>query len=209
MTELADEYLPHARTQLSNAISALVDEKPQSVTDDKGGATRIVWTQSLFAQLEEAIGGAQGAANRGASRSKPPLWVDAVDLHHEINQTIRTWWQLPTLDTPASLTEIDDAAWRPQDVPLLDGWSKQLRKWCTAIETLLSEERSWTVKGACPQCETVTVHRWIDGDRIQKPALHVTTKGCTCLNCHEVWPPERFQILAAALECAPIEGVVQ
>lgn len=209
MTEPDTDLLPYTRTQLSNAISALVDDKPISVPSEKGGLARIVWTRALYTQLEEAIGGAQGAAHRGASRSKPPLWVDAVDLHHEINRTIRTWWQLPTLDTPASLAEIDQAAWRPQDVPLLDGWAKQLRKWCTQIETLLSEERTWTVKGACPQCNTITVHRWIDGDRIQKPALHVTTKGCTCLNCHEVWPPENFRILAAALECAPIEGVVQ
>lgn len=206
MTEPDTDLLPYTRTQLSNAISALIDEKPHTLHEEDG--TRIVWVESMLGQLEEAVTASQNTMHRGAARSKPPLWVDAVDLLHEINRTTRSWWPQPTLNTVGSLREIDAATWRPQDVPDLNEWTAQIRRWCTAIETLLSEERTMTVTGACPQCDTKTVHRWIDGERVRKPALQITTKGCVCLNCREVWPPERFALLAAALECKPIEGVL-
>lgn len=206
MTEPDTDLLPYTRTQLSNAISALIDEKPHSF-EDEDGKHRIEWVHSLLTQLQEAVTASRDGMNTGVAKSKPPLWLDAVDLLHEIDRNVRTW--APGPDTLHKLRHIDGLKWRPQDVPLLEQWAQDIHNWCERIKLLLSEESVKTVAAACPECDEKTVYRWRAGERIRQPALQITTKGCTCRNCHTTWAPEHFELLAAALQCEPIEGVVR
>lgn len=216
-----DDNLPEARRHLEDAVSALIDPKPEHT--DAG----ITWLDSLYDQLYDAIPGEQGAGNH-AARSMPPLWADAVDMLGVIDSEVRKWqpavpatfigplkpgWcrlhtsQAPTVTRLAFI--VAERAWRPQDARLLDDWTTQLQRWAIDIAAKLTPDAKWTLPNPCPACNVATVYRYDAGDRVRKPALHIGPLGCECLNCHHVWGPQLFQLLASVLGYPLPDGVLQ
>ncbi|OMC52532.1 hypothetical protein A5742_16415 [Mycolicibacterium fortuitum] len=200
MTEPDTDLLPYTRTQLSNAISALVDNKPTSLVDEDGGETQIVWVTSLYEQLVDAKAGFP-QEHMGVARSRPPFWTEAVNQLHEIDREVAQWIPGPG-DTVERLRAIDAEAWSPEDVALLNSWAKQLERWCAKINDILHPGARKTLNDPCPSCGEKTVYRWQDGERLRQPALQISTDGIWCQNrecdfAHEF--PERLAFVCRLL----------
>lgn len=212
-----DGNLPAAKHRLENAISALIDPKPETRTTDDG-KTRIEWLDSLYRELQEACPGDQGHGH-GTARSVIPFWVDAVDLLHEIDTAV-TAWEPPYPIQPGDLTHpayptvlrlqtIEHRAWRPKDVHGMDQISGIIESWCASIKALLTPIPNWTLPAPCPACGTKVVYRKDSaGELVRHPALTIGTLGCECLKCHAAWGPERFVFLARVLGSLP-ENVLE
>jgi hypothetical protein len=207
-----DGHLPAALQHLSDAISRLIDPKP--ATHDG----QILWTESLWDQLCDAIPGSQG--NRSAvPQSSPPLNLDASELKREIDQAVAVWEPKSEIDAsvddPPHLTIIRIRAlqqrrWRPQDVTAIDAITTSITAWSVAIHTLLNPTPRWTLPNPCPACNTATVHRRnTAGDMVRQPALQIGPTGCVCQNCRHEWAPQMFMFLARTLGYHDVPGVLE
>lgn len=201
-----DGSLPESLGRLGNAISALIDPKPQTVED------RIIWVDSLYTQLVEALPGEQGSG-QGVARSLPPVWLDAADLKCEIDTTVSVWLPAPVIDllegdtmplTVLRLEQLEKKAWRPQDTRQIDQIAGIVESWAANIKNLLSPTPKWSLPAPCPSCNRTTVYRRDSGgEMVRQPALQIGVDGCTCLACKTVWPPERFVLLSKVLSMLP------
>lgn len=213
MTQPAEDgHLPAAKTRLGNAISALIDPKPE-YTD---GTTR--WRDSLYDQLHDAIPGSQGNASR-VPQSSPPLCIDAVELKTEIDTAIAAWEPRPQIDaaqdnpppiTTIRLKAIEHRAWRPQDTHSIDQIAGNIEAWCESIKTMLNPPPKWSLPNPCPACDTAIVYRKNSAaETVRQPALQIGPAGCVCQNCHHTWAPEYFQHLAQVLGYELPAGVLE
>lgn len=206
MTATTEHQLPAARAKLRDAISDLID--PQAETIDG----EIVYIDSLYDQLIEAVPGQFLGRTNGAARSQPPLWIDAADLLTTIDRTVRTWQ--PTIPdritTITRLGRIQQHRWRPQDTQLITDYTRQLDDWTNRITTLFTETHIKHLPAACPACNKKTVYRRDNaGELVRKPALQITTLGCQCQACKTVWGPELFMHLARVLGYQLPAGVLE
>ena len=199
----ADGALQPARAELADAISALVDRKPETLDG------RIVYIDSLYQQLVEAVPGSFLGRTTGSAHSQPPLWVDAMDLLETIDATIRTW-QPEGTSTPGRLWIIEQRTWRPQDTVLVTALTKQLNHFANRITALFTENHTKHLPAPCPACnKTVVYHRNGGGDLVRQPALQIGVNGCECQACHTVWGPQLFMHLARVLGYQLPEGILE
>ena len=112
-----DGDLPGTLRHLGDAVSRLVDPKPQTV----GGS--IHWAESFYQQLIDAIPGSQGTRS-AVPQSSPPLNLDASELKQEIDSGAARWIPKPHIDgadinspwiTVLRLHELEKRKYRPQD----------------------------------------------------------------------------------------------
>lgn len=207
-----DGNLPAALTKLGDAISALVDPKPQTVEDT------ICWVDSLYDQLCEEIPGSQGNRSR-VPQSSPPLCIDAAELKAEIDTAVACWEPRPPIDAsvddPPPLTVlrlqcIEKRGWRPQDVHGIDQITGNLVSWCEDIQALLNPPPRWHLPNKCPACDVAIVYRKnSSGETVRQPALQIGASGCVCQNCRHEWGPQLFQHLAAVLGYELPSGVLE
>jgi hypothetical protein len=110
VTVAIDGCLPAALDRLYGAVSALVDERKEL----HDGA--LLAAPSLYEQLVGEVPATvqRDGYARGHSRSLPTIWVDALDLLSEIDDTVRVWEQLG-VSTPTRLRVFASRGWRPQD----------------------------------------------------------------------------------------------
>ncbi len=211
-----DGNLPAARNKLSNAISALIDPKPNTITLDDG-THRIEWVDSLYDQLSDAVPGGQGNASR-VPQSSPPMCIDAVDIMRKIEAATAEWEPRPNIDVSINtppiaiirLQAIERRTWRPQDTTLVESIAAEIESWCEQIHTLLNPVKRWSLPNPCPACDTAIVYRRNSSDEIvRKAALDLGPTGCVCLNCHTTWAPEYFQHLAKVLGYSLPTGVLE
>ena len=200
-----DGNLPAARRRLGNAISALVEPKPNTRKLDDG-TTSIDWIDSLYDQLVDAIPGGQGNASR-VPQSSPPMCIDAAELKHEIDVAIAAWEPRPVIDatrnTPITLVRLqslEKRAWRPQDTHGVEQIATNLEAWCESIKNLLNPAPKWHLPNPCPACDVAVVYRKNSADEtVRQPALQIGPTGCVCQNCHHEWQPQYFQHLARVM----------
>lgn len=210
-----DGSLPHARNQLGDAISALCDPKPQTLHD--GGLT---WVDSWYVQLQDAIPGSK-RDRTGVSASQPPVWVDALQLKHEID-TAAAIWERPFPAPPGDLSDetepvtvlrlrvINARTWRPQDVRSILQITEAIASWTENIQQLLTDKPRWHLPAPCPACGKKIVHRHdSSGELVRQPALQIGTHGCECAGCHTRWAPEFFTHLARVLGYEKLDGVLE
>ncbi|ALA48631.1 hypothetical protein POPTART_85 [Mycobacterium phage PopTart] len=223
MTQPAEDgNLPAAKTRLGNAISALIDPKPEYTE----GTTR--WRDSLYDQLTEEIPGSQGNASR-IPQSSPPLCIDAVELKTEIDATVAAWepssywvfgppYPVPQRDltrehTPLTVLRLqllERRPWRPQDTHGIEQISGRIEAWCESIKTMLNPPPKWSLPNPCPACDTAIVYRKNSaGETVRQPALQIGPSGCVCQNCHHEWGPQLFQHLANVLGYELPAGVLE
>jgi hypothetical protein len=172
---------------------------------------RAVTAPGLVDQLGDAIAGPQGTGNRGAARSLPNVWVDAVDVLNDIDTVSAAWRNaLPPMRTPPAkpattggqrIRDLVDRAWRPQDVARMEKITAVLLDWAVDIGEMLDPPRKMTLSTACPACgETTTHRRDKGGDRVRVPVLQVVAdRGCTCLACGTHWAPALYTHLSMVL----------
>lgn len=212
-----DGNLPEARRQLGNAISNLVEPKPNTRQLDDG-TTSIDWVDSLYDQLTDAIPGGQGNASR-VPQSTPPMCIDAAELKHEIDTAIAIWEPRPSIDasqanippmTILRLQALENRSWRPQDAKGVEQIATNIESWCESIKTLLNPVPKWHLPNSCPACDVAIVYRKNSGgETVRQPALQIGPTGCVCQNCHYTWGPSYFVHLAKVLGYDLPAGVLE
>ncbi len=210
-----DGNLPAARQRLGNAISALIDPKPETRQHDTDG-TKIEWLDSLYDQLCDAVPGGQGNGS-SPPKSSPPMCIDAIDLLTSIRVKTSEWEPRPNIDASGDpgpieiirLKALDARLWRPQDCTHIATIATTIQGWCASIRELLTPERHWTLPNPCPACQTAIVYRKNSaGESVRQPALQIGPNGCTCQNCRYTWDPQHFAHLARVLGTMP-DGVLE
>lgn len=213
-----DGNLPEARRKLSDAVSALIEPKPENRKMDDG-TIRIEWVDSLYDQLLDAVPGGQGNASR-VPQSSPPMCLDAASLKAEIDTATSIWEPKPVIDasqpnippiTIIRLQALEHRTWRPQDVRGIQQIATNINSWCESIKTMLNPTPQWTLPNPCPACNVAIVYRPNSaGEIVRKPALNISVgSGCICLNCHHEWAPAYFQHLARVMGYDLPAGVLE
>ncbi len=199
---MTDGYLPGALTKLHDAVSGLIDPRPEIID----GKTR--YTDSWYRQLKDSLPGNQGN-ERGSSAPLPGCWLDALDLIIQIDDDVSRW-QPAGLDTPERLGLLEARPWRPQDVRQLGDLAGIIGEWAEDIRELLRGSAHWTLPNPCPACGTQTVmRRDSGGDLVRQPALQIGGGGCTCQHCRAAWDPNQFVWLARLLGYDLPPGVLE
>jgi len=169
---------------------------------------------SLYMQLYDSVGSRGASGNMStASKSQPPMWVDAVDLLTEIDTALEIWQPAFTGTPPTvgRIRELGRRDWRPQDCRAIEQIASAFLAWAKDIETLLDPPASKHVAAACPACGHKTaVRKDSAGEHVRVPALQlVAATGCTCLVCRTFWAPEYYMHLSRVLGFDMPAGVLE
>lgn len=189
-----DGNLPAARTEFQGTINAFIEPVP---TLHQG---EMLYAPSLYMQLFNAVGGEQSqTGNGGGSKSKPPIWTDALVLLQDIDLMVSIW-QPGYTGVPATIARLrflQDQSWRPQDVKLIEKMTNVIQSWAVDIERLFNPQHVKHFSEPCPNCNaTHTYRRDSAGENVRVPALQIIASvGCTCQVCRAVWPPEQYLFL--------------
>ena len=201
-----DGALQPALQLLEDAIHRLCGPQSRMIDD------ALVYIPSRYLSLMDSVAGEQvNAGTGGGSKSRPPMWLDAHDLLHEIDVACEIWQPAYTGTPPTvgRLHWIAQRRWRPQDTRQIEQIARAVAEWAQSIDELLDPPRRWTLPSPCPACNTAVVYKKDSaGEPVRSPALQVDTTGCRCAKCRAVWPPEKFAWLANVLGYEPPEGVV-
>ncbi len=201
-----DGALKPALTQLGDAIHRLCGPQTRWIDGT------LMHAASRYIQLLGSTAGEQNnTGNGGGSKSRPPCWVDALDLRTEIDTAVEIWQPAYT-GTPATvgrLRWLEQRKWRPQDCRQIEQITQAVAEWAAAIDALLDPPRRWTLPSPCPACNTATVYRRdAAGDMVRQPALQIGPQGCHCIKCRAQWAPDKFVWLARLLGSLP-ENVLE
>lgn len=177
------------------------DHKP----DCACAGTTNAWHPSMYTQIRDDVDGISGeAAARGASASRPPLWVDGIDWITTADAIAHEWAPGNPGGTVARLDDLTRHPFGPDDTAWLIDANKRLAKLASAGNQLLQGEeiRRLDVVAACPQCrQTVVYRKDSGGDRVRKTALQLTVYGCKCVSCGAFWDREHLNFLAEVIGC--------
>jgi hypothetical protein len=201
---MTEESLPGARRLLDKAVASLIDPRP---TTHEG---RVVWMDSVYTELRDAIHGHKAGSSRSPSEPQPPLWIDGVDLANDIDSEVRRWerngtgHQHPTVNR---LRHINARKWRPQDVDIITRTTVAVEGWVKRYSVLV-DQKPLTLPNPCPECGKKWAYRRQDNERVRVPALQVTPEKCVCQACRIEWPADRFGLLARELGYDPLPGVI-
>lgn len=189
-----EKSLPAAIDNLYTATSALIDPRKELVD----GA--LMAAPSLYESLIGAIGGEVGEhVRRSVAKSRPPCWIDALDLRVNIDNQVRQWRPQGS-STPVRLKALTGQKWRPDDCATIRDYVTQLRGWADTIKSYLDPEHVKGISAACPACGTRWVYRHHSGEEVRQPALQLVAQhGCTCLACDSFWEPSRYLFLCRLL----------
>jgi hypothetical protein len=192
-----DGPLALARRQLENAVAALADPVP--VWD--GGVCR--WAPAVYSSLRrELSGGRRPIGRRGRLGSRSPCHIGMLDLIVDIDAPVGAW-EPGAKGTVDRLHQLAGRGWRPQDCPVIDGYTAQLQRWVVAAAELLGPEPRVYLRQPCPSCGARHAYRRGGGagEHVRAPALRVSEIGCRCGACGASWDPDQFHWLARLLGC--------
>ncbi len=165
-----DGHLPAARTEFHAAINAFIEPVPTLHNNE------MLYAPSLYMQLFNAVGGEQSqTGNGGGSKSKPPIWTDALVLLQDIDLMVSVWQPgyQGVLATVARLRFMQEQAWRPQDVKLIEKMTNIIQSWATDIDRLFNPAHVKHVSAPCPNCgATHTYRRDNTGDNGQAGSVY-------------------------------------
>ncbi|MGV7251908.1 DUF7341 domain-containing protein [Mycobacterium kansasii] len=209
-----DGNLPQAKRLLGDAISALIDPRPQHLD----GHTH--WLNPLYHELREAIDAQRIGSSRGKPESQAPLWVAALAALIEIDTLAHRHephWPISDCDdypTVQRFRIIDSRKWRPQDTDIIEELTKELVKLADTVNKLFAVPPKF-LDGPCPHCQAKIARRLNDeGEYVRGPALRIDINGpddcsATCNNCGEHWDRRELRFLGRLLGCPEIEGVIE
>lgn len=214
-----DGNLPAALRALEDAVAALIEPREELVDG------QLLWTDSLYVQLQESLPGNQGSGH-GQAGSVPPAWVDAMETLMNIDSMIEVWEPRPLIDVSADpppitvirLQAIRSRNWRPMDCHSIEQITGIVKEWVEDIKVLFINEpvrALWAAQGggfaACPTCEkTMAKKRDRGGEMVQYPALQVLPDGATrCMACKTSWGPELAMWVCRQLGYPLPKGVLE
>ena len=205
LTDAHEQSLPDAVDQLHAAISALLDPIKEMI----GGAVLAARSpyDELVAEIPAKASG--DAYSRSIGKSRPTVWVDAMDLKTNIDS--RTKQMHPHRgSTPDRLRALASRKWRPQDARQVRDHAAEIQAWRLSIRSLLEPEHVKQISAPCPSCNQRWVYRRDAGEVIRRPALQlVISQGCSCGACQAFWPPERYMFLCRLLQLDLPPGVLE
>lgn len=203
MTTPEDGQVKPALAAFKAAVADLCDQTPTL------HHSSLIRADSLYWQLECAVGGANPAAGSGTSKSRPPIWTDALDLKQEIDTGVSEWCS--GTNTPAKLRWLTNAKYRPQDTGLLEKRTNTIAAWCTRIEELFNPPHVKHISAPCPACGNTHAYRRDNtGEHVRVPALQIIAEhGCTCVVCHANWQPDHYLHLCRVLGFDLPAGVLE
>lgn len=212
MTIAPDESLPAALDALHAAVERLTDPRKECVD----GA--MYEAPSLYAELLREIPATSVGGDSYMTRhhrSKAPVWLDALDLRHQIDTRITTWAtpdktsRRREVSIPALLRAYASRSWRPQDSRMLTEQATELQGFALAILALLEPAHIKTLSAPCPSCEKRWVYRMHAGEQVRQPALTIiAAEGCRCQACGATWLPEHYLLLCKVLGFDLPQGIV-
>lgn len=200
-----DGALAPALDRLYSSTADLIDPIKQWTGD------RMLLAPSLYQQLVDDIPAraTDWISRSGYANSTSPVYIDAVDVQREIDDTVRSW--CPTGDTTVvRLRHLNAARWRPQDVHRLERITADLDRWAFAIRRLLDPEPVKAISAPCPACGARYVYRMNKaGERVRQAALQIVASvGCTCTMCATHWTPDKYLLLCRVLGFESPAGVL-
>ncbi|MDA2891262.1 hypothetical protein PDG61_10110 [Mycolicibacterium sp. BiH015] len=191
--------------RLNAAVAALIDPHKQMINNVVHVAA------SLYDELAGEVPATARRLDytRAATGSRPPVWVDALDLRVEIDDALQCW-QPAGYSTPARLRALAAKRWRPQDSSQVEQITRNVESWCVEIRALLDPEGVRRISAPCPACGATHVYRLNSaGDHIRQPALQlVADQGCTCRSCRHTWLPQHYLLLSRVLGFDAPKGVL-
>ena len=198
-----ESTLPAAVDDLHRAVGELVDPIKRLV-----GGTVLAGPSPYEDLLAEIPASTSGDSFRGVAKSRPVVWVDALDLRIEIDS--RTAQLHPDgQDTPQRLRGLAAKRWRPQDTRKVRDAATEIASWRVSIRALTDPERVKTISAPCPACGRRWHYRQNAGETVRVPTLQLVIEtGCRCLACGVFYPPDRYLWLVKLLGFDTPAGVV-
>ena len=199
---MSDGNIQAARTKLGRAVQRLTGPRPAVYHDT------TVYQPSLWKCLVSELGGGQGE-DRSPGKSQPPLWIDAMMLIADIEDTTMKWCP-KVAHADKRLQVLSFASWRPQDTDRVTDMAREVEHWCESIIGLLEPESRKYIQAACPNCNRFKVWKKDStGEVVQQPALKWTAAvGVQCQACRTQWAPDQMLFFGRLLGFKTPEGVV-
>lgn len=164
----------------------------------------------LYDQLVISLAGQQGSGKGRHARSLPPVFVDAVEQHQNIDMMIGIWTGATGM---RGLRELARQPWTPTQIREIRRKTSIVNAWADDIDKLLNHDHVRPLQAPCPQCGAETVHvRDSAGEIVRSSALQISAElGCTCQNpeCGHYWAPDKFVDLCRELGMELPEGVLE
>ena len=196
---MPDGNIQAARTKLHHAVTRLTQPRPAI------HGTTTHYQPSLYHSLAADLGGTtNGKTSHTASKSMPPLWIDAADLLTRMDAQTHQWLPKPGT-TPQRLHTLNNQPWRPQDTDHITTIARTINNWCDTIQNLLDPKASKHIAAPCPSCGQQTIQTQDSGgDTVRRPVLTINPDtGCTCQACNTFWAPQQFIALSKQLGFLP------
>lgn len=197
---MTHEALKPALNRLTDACSDLAHPRRHTINTEHG--RRTLHLPPRYTQLHQAIGASRAGTHTSAFGSRSPCSSTALDLLHEIDQTItrmhpapRGWhgWTLMRLHA------LPQQHWRPQDTKQVHHYAARLENFTQRIDQLFDPPAVIQLNKACPICDNTTIRKNINGEQGRQTALLLTTNECRCQACGTTWTKDQFEFLGKLL----------
>lgn len=192
-----------ARAELRTAVDALVHPQTRDIVRDDGETSAVV-APALLSQLADDVARSASAADGAfAARSRPPGWVEAMQLLGEVDRVVGA--RHPGERCEAVHRWGQTCAALPPSTALIDAADRATR-WHQSVRELLDPSPKHRARGVpCPACGAEKVWDRVDhgnDEHYTRPALSVDEHAgmCVCAACEASWGIELWAHLQQVLE---------
>jgi len=198
MADTAEISVALAAKQLAQAVDGLIE--PELFYDDNNTLRRV---PSLLRRLRGAINSKRDRG-RSVPTSRPPCNLHVTEITQRLERFVKDCGRGGGVEY--GLRAIAEAAYAPDDVPVILGYTRELLALTAeCLDALGESDRPIPLRRRCPAIGCGELFRYSPtGDR--KWALVADGGGedprVRCLVCHAEWDQSRWGVLAAMLEGA-------
>jgi uncharacterized protein with PIN domain len=200
------QEVARARDELRDSVDAITTVQHKRIERDEGDVQHFT-ASPLLAQVEQEITEQSSKAGAFTARSKPPVYLDAVQFLSNVDAHVgRFEGATRTLRMRAWLAE--KASSNGADV--IDAAAVAVW-WHDTVLHLLEPRPRFHLRGQrCPECGAVKVHSHKDvgaGENHALPALQIDPANgtCRCQVCRAEWARDNWSLLVQVLEQQKME----
>lgn len=202
---MTHEPLQPAITQLANACHDLAQPRRHTIHTDHG--RRRIHLPPRYTQLHQAIATSRAGTHSGAYGSRTPCSTTALELLHQIDNTLTRMHPPPNKWpgwTLMRLHALPEQKWRPQDTNHLNRITTQLQSFTQRIDQLFDPPAVIQLKKPCPTCNNTNIWKIVDGEKTRQTALLLTQTECRCQVCGTTWTNDQYEFLGRILNAQEI-----
>lgn len=194
-----------ATNELQAAVHRLIDDSMSYINNT------LIEIPGLYAQLWMAMDSYRSAAASSSARSRPPMWIEALDAAEELGTFLDSLSYGSAGNTGAQLRALTNQAWTVDDISHVQYLTRKLTRYGDDIERLLNAEHVKELTVPCPACGVEYVERRNgSGEIVWSYALQASAEhGCTCQSCGYHWAPNQLMELATDAGLPTPEGVTR